>query len=258
MKRLTLKQGDCLEKMDDIKSGSIDMVLCDPPFGKTKCKWDSVIPLDLMWQCLKRVVKYDGAVVINASQPFTTTLINSNLSLFKYCWVWQKNCPSNIACAKYQPMRYTEDVVVFYQKNPTFNKQMIKWMASGRKTIRGHQKHNTTFKLTSSKVSSGTSGEINPHKYSADFKNPSNLISFNTVRGKKRIHPTQKPVELMEYLINTYTNTNEVVLDFAFGSCTTGEACLRTGRKFVGIELDMTYFELGRRRLGQYIAEHGV
>jgi len=245
---MKLLYGDCLNELKNIPNNSIDLVLSDPPYGITYCKWDSIISFDLLWNQLNRIIKDNSAIVLTASQPFTTLLINSNLKMFKYNWVWGKNCPSNIACSNYQPMRYTEDIVVFSKNKHKFNKQMISRSESGSKVIKRHQKNKTTFKLSKSNVSSNTSTEVNPYKYDINLKNPSNLISFGVVRGKKRKHPTQKPVELMEYLIKTYTDENDLVLDFAMGSGTTGIACKNLNRKFIGIEKNLKYFKIAEER----------
>ncbi len=251
MTKCKLVHGDCLEKMMDIPTGSIDLVLADPPYGTTSCAWDSVISFEDLWTHLKRIVKTDGAIVLNSAQPFTSLLITSNISMFKYCWVWEKNCPSNIACGKYMPLRYTEDVCVFYKKSPTYNKCLIKRSSSGSSLIKSYQQRGTTFKVSKSEVSSSTSGEVDPNKYSADWKNPSNLIYFGVDRTRKYKHPSKKPVALMEYLIKTYTNEGETVLDFAMGSGTTGVACKNTARNFIGIERDAEYFSLACKRINE-------
>lgn len=243
-----LIHGDCLEVLPTLDDKSIDLVLADPPYGTTACTWDSIIPLKPLWEQLKRIAR--GAIVLNASQPFTTTLISSNREMFKYCWVWEKNCPSNIGCANYQPMRYTEEIVVFYTKNLTFNKQMIPRSETGKKVLREIQKRGTFIKVISSDVSNSTDAEVDPQKYDVNFKNPSNIIFFNRVRGKVKVHQTQKPVAIMEYLIRTYTNENETVLDFCMGSGTTGVACRNLNRKFIGIERNREYFKIAQERIG--------
>ena len=246
---MKLIHGDCLEEMAKLEAGSVDMVLADPPYGTTACKWDSVIPLEPMWEQLKRVIKPNGAIVMTASQPFTTTLIASNMKMFKYCWVWEKSNPSNIALANKQPMKYHEDIPVFYSKPPTYNKQMV--VRSSPRIKQAHAS-NYTFHNSKSEQTGLKYIEVHAHKYDKDFKNPSTIIKVNSLRPNSKEfvkHPTQKPVALMEYLIRTYTNGGDTVLDFTMGSGTTGVACTNIGRDFIGIELDEGYFEIARQRI---------
>ena len=227
--------GDCLEQMKNIPDHSIDLILADPPYGTTSCAWDSVIPLEPMWEQLKRIIKPNGAIVMTASQPFTTTLIASNMKMFKYCWVWEKDKPTNFALANKQPMKYHEDICVFYKKQPTYNKQMIPRDGSGAKRCKYKVDHSNRKMQGMSLDDSLKNGDS---WYSPDLKNPSTILHFNTGRRQSSVHPTQKPVALMEYLIKTYTNEGETVLDFTMGSGTTGIAAANTGRSFIGIELD--------------------
>jgi site-specific DNA-methyltransferase (adenine-specific) len=225
---LWLMKGDCLERMKEIESGSVDMILTDPPYGTTACKWDSIIPLEPMWEQLKRIIKPNGAIVMTASQPFTTTLIASNVKMFKYCWVWYKRTSANVAAAKYQPLKTHEDVVVFGGK---YKPQMT----TGKMRKKG------------GKVSGGiANGSLPPKYYDSDQYYPTSLIDIKTERG---LHPTQKPVALMEYLVKTYTNEGETVLDFTMGSGTTGVAALNLNRKFIGIEMDDAYFDIAKDRI---------
>lgn len=240
-KQIELLHGDCLEMMKDIPSGSIDMVLTDPPYGTTKCKWDTIIPLEPMWEQLKRVIKPNGAIVMTSSQPFTTTLISSNMKMFKYCWVWAKNLKTGNLNARRRPMVGHEDVVIFYMKPPTYNPQ---------KRVR------TTEVKSGNKTNSKTSvyGKQKEHynDRQSDLISPDTIINnikcVHNSSGKQ--HPTQKPTELMEYLIKTYTNEGETVLDFTMGSGTTGVACVNLNRNFVGIELDEEYFKISECRIG--------
>lgn len=239
---MKLLQGDCLGVMKDIPDGSVDMVLTDPPYGTTACKWDSVIPFEPMWEQLKRVTKKSGAIVMTASQPFTSALIMSNTKMFKYCWVWEKDKPTNFALANKQPMKYHEDVCVFYCKQPTYNKQMQPREGSGKQRLK--------YKVdNSNRKSEHLSISDQPKFYNPDLKNPSTVQKFSTGRRQDSVHPTQKPVALMEYLIKTYTNKGDTVLDFTMGSGTTGVACVNTGRDFIGIELDETYFGIAQDRI---------
>ena len=246
MPKIELIQGDCLEKMKDIPDCSVDMVLTDPPYGTTACKWDSIIPLEPMWEQLKRVIKPNGAIVMTASQPFTTTLIASNIKMFKYCWVWEKDKPSNFALANKQPMKYHEDVCVFYQNQPLYNKQLT----DGHKPMNGQASYGRTV--------NGSVPDLAVVKREVGgrtTRNPSTIQKFNTCKhnsgDKSGFHPTQKPVALMEYLIKTYTNEGETVLDFTMGSGTTGVACKNLNRNFIGIELDSEYFKIAQERINE-------
>jgi len=231
---ISLMQGDCLERMKEIASGSVDMILTDPPYGTTACKWDSIIPLEPMWAQLKRVIKPNGAIVMTASQPFTTTLISSNMKMFKYCWVWDKKKGGNIQVLKWQPYKVHEDIVVF--SNGAVKYYPLK----------------TTQKERTGKTYS--SGEANGIKNYGDLrvykdKHPKSILELSNANQKGKVHPTQKPVALMEYLIKTYTNENETVLDFTMGSGSTGVAAKNLNRNFIGIELDETYFNIAQDRI---------
>jgi len=226
---ISLMQGDCLELMKAIPDRSVDMVLTDPPYGTTQCKWDSVIPFEPMWEQLKRVTKKNGAIVMTASQPFTSALIMSNVKMFKYCWIWQKSKPTGHLNAKKQPLRTYEDVVVFYGKHCSYNPQGTK---PTDKTV--------------SRTNRGNYGECSKSTRQTVTNYPRNIVKFSSVDG---VHQTQKPVALMEYLIKTYTNEGETVLDFTMGSGTTGVAAKNLGRSFIGIELDETYFNIAKERI---------
>ena len=226
---LKLIHGDCLEEMKKIPDGSIDLVLTDPPYGTTACKWDTVIPLEPMWEQLKRVTKKNGAIVLFGSQPFTSALVMSNPKMFKHEWVWHKRTSANVANAKYQPLKTHENIMVF---GGMYKPQMVK----GRPRMKG------------GKVRGGqANGGLAPKYYFSDEYYPVSVLDIKTERG---LHPTQKPVALMEYLIKTYTNEGEIVLDFTMGSGTTGVACKNLDRNFVGIELDKDYFEIAKERIG--------
>jgi site-specific DNA-methyltransferase (adenine-specific) len=233
---LWLMQGDCLERMKDIPDGSVDMILTDPPYGTTACKWDSIIPLEPMWAHLKRIIKPNGAIVMTASQPFTTTLIASNMKMFKYCWVWKKSKPTGHLNAKKQPLRTYEDVVVFYEKQCCYSPQGVK----------------PTNKMVS-RTNRGNYGECSATTHQTVTGYPRNLVKFPSVDG---VHQTQKPVALMEYLIKTYTNEGETVLDFTMGSGTTGVACVNLNRKFIGIEMDEGYFKIAKERIVKFEGEN--
>lgn len=234
-----LKQGDCLELMQEIPENSIDMILCDLPYGTTQCKWDNIIPFNPLWKLYNRIIKHNGAIVLFATQPFTTKLINSNFKNFRYCWYWKKNNKTGGQFAKVQPMRCVEDICVFYKKKPTYNPQGL-------------------IKLETPIISYGNKIKTNIYKWRGGdvsiqkYKNyPAHLLEFKNeaTSGKNRLHPTQKPVALLEYLIKTYTNEGETVLDNCMGSGSTGEACLNTNRCFIGIEKEQHYFDIAEKRL---------
>ena len=239
--RIDLMLGDCLECMSEIPDGSVDMILADPPYGTTACKWDSVIPFEPMWAQVKRVVKKNGAVVMTASQPFTSALVMSNVSWFKYQWVWEKNKATGHLNAKKRPLVAHEDVVVFCEGPTAYYPQGLK-----------EKDTPTVSKGDRGRKSLGSSGDV----YGLAARDavqthtgyPRSVVPFG-VDMKAEFHPTQKPVALMEYLIRTYTNEGEVVLDFTMGSGTTGVAAMNTGRRFIGIELDEGYFDIACDRI---------
>ena len=238
---INLMQGDCLERMKEIPDGSVDMVLTDPPYGTTACKWDSVIPFEPMWSHLKRITKKNGAIVLTASQPFTSALVMSNAKMFKYCWVWEKNKSTGHLNSKKRPLVAHEDIVVFYDKLAMYNPQGLL-----RKV------EPTVNKGNRGKKGFGSSGDV----YGVAAKDaiqthtnyPRSVIQIG-VDVRAQHHPTQKPVALMEYLIKTYTNEGETVLDFTMGSGTTGVAAKNLGRSFIGIELDEAYFNIAKDRI---------
>jgi len=251
---LKLLHGDCLDLMSDIPDKSVDMVMADPPYGTTACKWDSIIPLEPMWEHLKRVIKKNGAIVMTASQPFTTTLISSNMGMFQCEWIWEKTTPSNIA-VKTAPMKYHEEVIVFCKSNPIFNKQLEPRSKTGQKSLKNRK---ATIKFSSAKTQEGVvdKREYSSGRYNIYFKHPSSIQKFVVKKGN--VHPTQKPVALMEYLIKTYTNEGETVLDFCMGSGTTGVACLNLNRKFIGIEKDPDYFKIATERIDRAQEQPGL
>ena len=235
--------GDCLERMKEIDAGSVDAVIADPPYGTTACKWDAVIPLEPMWEQLKRVIKPNGAIVMTASQPFTTTLIASNMREFRYCWYWKKSVGSGFQNAKRQPLRLIEEAAVFYRKPPKYIPQGLVRIDAPR-----------VNKISAAdSIVGGTSGRGGlrtvGNEWVQEFTNyPRNVLEFPAPMAGRQ-HPTQKPVALMEYLILTYTNEGDVVLDNTMGSGTTGVACMNTGRKFIGMEQDAKYFEIAQKRI---------
>lgn len=245
---IDLRQGDCLEVMKSLPTGSVDLVLTDPPYGTTACKWDSIIPLEPMWAELKRVVKPNGAVVMTASQPFTTTLIASNMGGYCYSWVWNKKKAGNIFLAKVQPMKTHEDICVFSKTGKMPNYHPIKVLRDKVKTSKNYG--------TGEALGGNKKPEARVYKYT--HKNPISIITESNANQKGKQHPTQKPVALMEYLIKTYTREGETVLDFTMGSGSTGVACVNTNRKFIGIELDKDYFAIAEQRINEATNERAI
>ena len=232
---MNLMHGDCIEMMKLIPDGSVDMVLCDLPYGTTQNKWDAVISFEELWAEYRRVGKPNCAFVLTAAQPFTSALVMSNPGLFKYQWVWEKSVATNFLNAKKQPLRNHEDVLVFYAEQPTYNPQMVP----------GERK-------TSRRIGTKTSNYGKADKetfYDSTERYPLSVQRFGSRIDGAALHPTQKPVALMEYLIRTYTNEGDTVLDNTMGSGTTGVAAANTGRKFIGIERDDKYFAIAQKRI---------
>jgi len=238
---VTIYNGDCLKLMTDIPDGSIDAIITDPPYGTTACKWDSVIPFDLMWEQLNRIIKPNGAIVLTASQPFTSALVMSNIKMFKYEWIWKKTKATGFFDAKKRPLNDYEDVLVFFNKQPVYNPQMTK---AEKVYKRGFVK----------RKKSDCYGEEKDFKQKeTGLRYPKRIIEVGNANTKDIVHPTQNPVALMEYLIKTYTNENETVLDFTMGSGSTGVACKHLNRKFIGIEKEERYCEIGAKRMCQEV-----
>jgi len=240
--------GDCLERMKEIPDGSVDMVLTDPPYGTTACKWDSVIPLEPMWEHLKRVIKPNGAIVMTASQPFTSVLISSNLGMFKQIQVWDKKKPTGHLNAKKKILSRHEDICMFSKAvfgKFTYNPCMTKGKYRNKTPVR--KSDNYDGRVYSKLNHLGDN--FNDEYY------PTSIVEFSGANQKEKVHPTQKPVALMEYLIKTYTDEGETVLDFAMGSGTTGVAAKNLNRDFIGIELDEGYFEIAKKRIDESTAE---
>ena len=230
---IQLLNGDCLELMKDIEDKSIDMILCDLPYGTTACKWDSVIPFEPLWKQYKRIIKDNGAIVLFGSEPFSTMLNYSNMKMFRYEWVWLKNNSTGFQLANKMPLKKHENISVFYKKLPTYNPQGLK--PYGKVNKRGR---------------SGNGGHLanEVNEYIQKFTNyPTQTIAFSY--DKLKLHPTQKPVKLLEYLIKTYTNEGDIVLDNCMGSGSTGVACWNTKRRFIGIELNKDYYNIAKERI---------
>ena len=243
---LWLMKGDCLERMKEIPDGSVDLILTDPPYGTTACKWDSVIPLEPMWNELKRIIKPNGATLLFGSEPFSSNLRVSNMLEYKYDWIWDKKRVSNPMMAKKMPLKNYENIAVFYRKQPTYNPQPTKKNTGKGFSNKGHGETHETETTGSCKL-------ITRRDY-PDVGYPKMLLTEikvinNLTTDKAGLHPTQKPVALMEYLIKTYTNEGETVLDFTMGSGTTGAACVNTKRNFIGIERDDKYFDISVKRI---------
>lgn len=231
-------QGDCLVEMKNIEDKSVDMILCDLPYGTTACSWDTIIPFELLWEQYKRIIKPNGAIVLTASQPFTSALINSNIKNYKCVWYWEKSKAAAFALANIQPLRVVEEVVVFSYGKPKYNPQMIKLENPYKRDFSGNKsKTETTF------LANQRNGVV---EYTHNY--PRNLL-YAATDGDKRQHPTQKPVALFEYLIKTYTNEGDLVLDNCAGSGTTGVACINTKRNYILIEKEPKYIEICKKRL---------
>jgi 16S rRNA G966 N2-methylase RsmD len=309
-----LMQGDCLERMKEIPDGSVDMVLTDPPYGTTACKWDSIIPLEPMWEQLKRIIKPNGAIVMTASQPFTSLLVNTLADHYRHSWTWVKSRPTGFQRVSIEPLRVTEDICVFYNRTPlhltqptsssiTFKSWLREVIDQSGLTLKqlnykcgfeasGYLRKSSSWanvipsedklevikqilgtkseppvvtrdtrdtrvfnpqgikslnKVNNRASSGGNWSELKSNSYNQEFTNyPYNILYFASESG---LHPTQKPVALMEYLIKTYTNEGETVLDFTMGSGTTGVACKNLNRSFIGIELDEEYFKIAQDRI---------
>jgi len=239
--RSTFYLGDCLVEMDKIADKSVDMILCDLPYGTTQNKWDAVIPFDKLWKQYERVIKDNGMICLTSAEPFTSSLITSNKKLFKYDLIWDKKLSSGFLNAKRMPLRRHEQILCFYKKLPIYNPEMVT-----RGKVRKKGITTETGKHTSNYGKFENSVVENNEYY------PTSIIEVSNANRKEKLHPTEKPVELMEYLIKTYTNEGETVLDNCMGSGTTGVACKKTGRHFIGIEKDENYFNIAVRRLSEY------
>jgi len=243
MTQFQLYQGDCLEVMQLIPDKSIDMILCDLPYGTTACKWDSIIPFEQLWAQYERIIKDNGAIVLTASMPFTARLAVSKIKWLKYEWIWEKENGSNFANAKYQPLKVHENILVFCKGKTKYNPQWTYGKPYAGKSKQARKRPIETINSNGVGTNSMSYGSPDGRRY------PRSILRFNRDRG---LHPTQKPVALFEYMVRTYTDPGELVLDNCMGSGTTGVACLRSGRRFVGIELNERYFEVAGERIAAY------
>lgn len=254
MDDIVLQHGDCLELMKGIPDGSVDMILCDLPYGTTACKWDSVIPFEPLWDQYKRIIKDKGAIVLFGTEPFSTVLRHSNLKMFKYDWIWDKKSAGNILCAKYQPLKTHEIISVFSKETHNYYPIFSRGHAD-RTDEKSRKKQSDMFSVIKS-------GMFIPSKTNKpkDARYPKSIIEVSKqateCANSKAVHPTQKPVALLEYLVKTYTNPGELVLDNCMGSGSTGVACVNTGRKFIGMELDKGYFDIAEKRINEAIQNH--
>ena len=241
-----LWQGDCLELMNDIPEKSVDCIITDLPYGTTQCKWDTIIPFEPLWKQYNRIIKDNGAIVLFGTEPFSSHLRLSNLKNYKYDWIWDKVKGTGFLNAKRQPMRNHELISVFYKKQCTYNPQ---------KTY-GHKMKKS---YRSKDLQTDVYGEMkNDYTYESTERYPRSIQVFSTDTQNSSLHPTQKPVALIEYLIKTYTNDGELVFDSCMGSGTTGVACINTNRRFIGIELDNNYFEIAKNRISEVEQEHKI
>ena len=229
--------GDCLEVMSSFSDNEIDLILCDLPYQMISCEWDSLIPLEPLWEQYNRIAKENAAMVFTASQPFTTVLISSNIKNFRYEWIWEKPQGTNPMAAKFMPLKSHENILVFYRKKPTYNPQM--WQSTPY----------SGFKSNTKNIGEAYGNLKSQHRDNVDgSRYPKTVLKFKQEKG---YHPTQKPVPLMEYLIKTYSNEGDLVLDNTMGSGTTGVAAIQCDRRFIGIESDETYYEIAMKRIQQ-------
>jgi len=237
--RTELIHGDCLEEMKDILDKSVDMILCDLPYGVTQNKWDSVIPLNLLWEGYERIIKDKGVIVLTAQDKFTAKLMLSNEKLHKYNLIWNKVLTSGFLNANRMPLRVHEDICVFYKKLPTYNPQKFK----------GEKNHSKGTMKTDVNNNYGKYGKVDNTEELGELKHPQSIITFQKTHPSKALHPTEKSIELFKWLIKTFTNEGDLVLDNTMGSGTTGVACVNTNRNFIGIELDEKYFKIAEERI---------
>jgi len=246
---IELIKGDCLIEMQKIPDNSIDAIICDLPYGTTNCSWDSILPLDKIWSEYKRLLKQNGVVVLTSTEPFTSVLINSNLKDYKYCWYWDRCIKSNFLNAKHQPIRHIETIVVFCDGKTTYNPILLKKRKDQIRYNNIPSKQGQTDTLN--KIGS-IKNRFDSREIGLEEDYPTELIRFSLPSANKgRNHPTEKPIDLMRYLIRTYTNKNETVLDNTMGSGSTGVACYIENRNFIGIELDDKYFEIAEKRINE-------
>ena len=243
MNKIKLLQGDCLELMKDIPDKSIDMILCDLPYNVTKMSWDCLIPFDRLWEQYDRTIKDNGNIVLFSSGNFTIDLINSNRKLFKYKLIWHKNVPTGMSAAKYRPMNYYEEICIFNKGGAIYNPQMKERVGKHKECYNYNHYCGSSNHVDYEKIN---------YKYDPNWVQPSNVLEFNVVPNRNgKLHPTQKPVDLCEWLIKTYSNEDSLVLDNCMGSGTTGVACKNLNRNFIGMEINEQYFKIAQERIGE-------
>ena len=246
-----LYKGDCLIEMSNIEDHSVDMILCDLPYGTTACKWDTVLPFDKLWGHYSRITRDESAILLFGSEPFSSYLRLSNIKNFRYDLIWYKNTSGGFINAKKQPMKYHEIISVFYKKQPIYNPIMQEFAESTKRRYSRNQKFTTPLRKNSIHGITMKPSDENTYIDLSGGRYPKSILEFNSVANssKDRVHPTQKPVELLEYLIKSFTNEHMTVLDNCMGSGSTGVACINTSRNFIGIELDDNYFKIASNRL---------
>ena len=249
-KNYELWQGDCLELMNDIPDRSIDCIICDLPYGTTKCKWDIILPFDNLWEQYNRIIKDNGAIILFGTEPFSSELRLSNKSDYKYDIYWVKEKPTNFMQVKKRVGKLTENICVFYKKQCTYNPQMVKH--NGKKVTNKPSERNAKFK--SVVASDSPTLSIKPYE-DTGYRYPCDILNINREKLGSTVHPTQKPVELLEWLVKTYTNEGEIILDNCMGSGSTGVAALNLHRKFIGIELERQYFEIAQKRIRDIVTQ---
>ena len=257
--RYKIYNGDCLEIMDKlIEEGiKVDAIITDIPYGTTQCKWDSIIPFDKMWNRLNKLIKPNGVIVLFGSEPFSSALRMSNIKNYKYDWIWKKKKPQGFLNAKKMPLKDFENICVFYKNGQVYNPQGL---IKVDRIIKNTGTKNNTKGIKSNGDKTSANGGIKNKEYKQEYTNyPKQILEFSNVNtSEKHFHPTQKPIALIEYLIKTYTNENELVLDFTMGSGSTGVACINTNRRFIGIELDSNYFEIAKNRIEESLNKEVV
>lgn len=247
MSKITLYHGDCLIEMNKIKDKSVDLILTDLPYGTTCNSWDCIIPYDKLWEHYNRIIKDNGTIVLFATQPFTSTLICSNLQMYRYSWIWEKESPSNFLNSAYCPLKKTEDICVFSKATVgSLSKNPIRYYDNSKIDCMKRNNPNSTFRKSQGYESMGNKLNSNEY-YVSKTQCLTNILKYK--RDSENYHPTQKPIELLKKLISLYTKENELVLDNCMGSGSTGVACCTTNRNFIGIELDDNYFEIAKKRI---------
>ena len=247
---IKLIKGEALKELSKMEDKSVDCIICDLPYGTTACKWDNVIPFGSMWNELEHIIKPNGAIVLFGSQPFTSALIMSNPKAFKYETIWEKTMPTGVAQSSYMPMKYHENILVFGKGKITFNKQMAERSESGKVRAK------TPIYGNSDKSNHVNMGKQPAKQYDQEKVNPKSVIKFGSVPNSNgKLHPTQKPLDLMDYLVKTYSNEGDIILDFTMGSGTTGVACKNLNRSFIGIEMDDKYFEIAKHRIESHVVQ---